>query len=220
MIAKQLISDIISPLSLSDTPAIALSWMDDSRLSHLPIVDNKEFIGLISEQDIFQLNDFDTEFSKLNLTPERPYILEYQHIFDVFKLIFEHKITVLPVLDDNKHYVGCITYQCIIEKFASISSIDNPGGVIVLEMSLNDYSASEIAQIVESNDAKILSMFVTSHSDSTRLEVSIKINKIEIGPIIQTLNRYDYTIKASYMEDEDLDDLKERYDSFMKYLSI
>ncbi|MCF8387105.1 MAG: CBS domain-containing protein [Bacteroidales bacterium] len=220
MIAKQLISDFITPLSLSDTGAIALSWMDDFRISHLPVTNKQELIGIVSEKDVFEMNDFETQFINLHLSAEKIYIYDHQHIFDVFRLIFEHKLTVLPVLDSKKQYLGCIAYQNIIEQFAQITSLDNPGGVNVLEMSLNDYSASEIAQIVESNDAKILSMFVTSHSDSTRLEVSLKINKIEIGPIIQTFNRYDYLIKASYMEDEDLEDLRERYDSFMKYLSI
>jgi acetoin utilization protein AcuB len=220
MIAKQLISDIISPLTLNDSAAIALSWMDDLKVMHMPVVNEQEYIGLLSEHQIFELSDFDAAFSDLKLQFEQVYVFEQQHILDAIRIFSEHKVSVLPVLDDKRNYVGCITYSRIMDSFAKITSVNNPGGIIVLEMSSKDYSVSQIAQIVESNDARILSLFITSHTDSTKIEVSLKINKIEIGPILQTFSRYDYTIKASYSDEESSDDLKNRYDSFMKYLNI
>ncbi|MCK4408396.1 MAG: CBS domain-containing protein, partial [Bacteroidales bacterium] len=84
----------------------------------------------------------------------------------------------------------------------------------------NDYSLTEIAQIVESNGAKVLSLYVTSHPDSTKIEVTLKINKIDILPVLQTFNRYNYIVKASYSEKENLDDLRERFESLMNYLNI
>jgi hypothetical protein len=92
--------------------------------------------------------------------------------------------------------------------------------VIVLERSYKDYSISEIAQIIESNDATILSMFITSIPESTLMEISIKINRMELGPILQTFNRYNYTIKATYGEASYYDDLKDRYDQLMTYLNV
>jgi hypothetical protein len=79
---------------------------------------------------------------------------------------------------------------------------------------------SEIARIVESNDAKILSSYISSHIDSTKLEVTIKINRTDLSAIIQTFNRYNYTIKASFHQSEYVDDLKDRFDSFMSFLNI
>ena len=93
--------------------------------------------------------------------------------------------------------------------------------IIVLEINANDYSLSEIAQIVESNDAKILSFYINSYSNSMKMEVNIKINRKELTSIIQTFNRYNYIVKASFMDENDLDSLYEnRYEQFMKYLSI
>ncbi len=220
MIAKQLISDLIVPLKSSDTAATALSLMDDYRVSHMPIVNNVEFLGLVSEKDIYEMNDFDSPLGAHALSLNRPYVYEYQHAYDVLRLVSDHQLSLVPVLDEHHKYLGCITIAVLIEHFAHIVSVNNPGGIIVLEMSYNDYSATEISQIVETNDAKILSLFITSHTDSTKIEVTLKINKIEIGPILQTFNRYNYLIKASYSEEYDTDDLKERYDSLMKYLNI
>ena len=92
--------------------------------------------------------------------------------------------------------------------------------IIVLEINDKDYLLTEIAQIVESNDAKVLSMYITSHPDSTKFEVTLKINKMDVGSILQTFNRYDYIISASFTEDTYTDNLQDRFDSLMNYLNI
>jgi hypothetical protein len=130
------------------------------------------------------------------------------------------KLSLVPVLDEKNHYLGAIENNSIVHHFATIAAINNPGGILVLEINIKDYLLTEIAQIIESNDAKILSLYITSHTDSTKLEVTLKINKIDLRPVIQTFNRYNYIIKASYTENEFDSDLQDRFDSFMNYLNI
>jgi hypothetical protein len=108
----------------------------------------------------------------------------------------------------------------LIENLASITAVDNPGGIIVLELNVNDFSLTEIAQIIESNDARLLSLYMTSQPDSTRSEITLKIDRMDIQPILQTFLRYNYTIKASYFESDYTDDLRDRYDMLMNYLNI
>lgn len=220
MIARQLISDEITPLRTSDTGTKALNWMDEYKVSHLPIVNNEVFLGIVSEQDIYSLNDVDEPLGNHKLSLKNPYVNEHQHIYNVLKIIDEMDLTVIPVLDDHDRYLGCFTLKRLLTYIASLYSIDNPGGVIILEVSETDYSLTEIANIIESNNAKILSSFITNHKDSTRLEVVIKVNKIELGAILQTFDRYGYFVKASFGEDKDPEDLRERYDSLMNYLNI
>jgi hypothetical protein len=98
--------------------------------------------------------------------------------------------------------------------------LNNPGGIIILELNDKDYLLTEIAQIVESNDAKVLGMYLTTFPDSTRIEITLKINKIDVGPVLQTFIRYNYTIKASFSEDTYTESLQERYNSLMNYLNI
>lgn len=219
MLAKHLISDSIIPLKTSNTGADALSRMDDYRLSHLPIVNNEEFLGLISDEDIYAMDNFDEALGGYKLSLALAHITQDQHIFDIIKQFVDLKLSLVPVLDNNNKYLGCITNQQLIANFAKIAAIENPGGVIVLEVSQNDYMLSEISQIIESNDAKVLSLCVVSDPDSTKLEITIKINKIDIQSILQTFNRYNYIVKASFTESDDFEDMKDRYDSFMNYLS-
>jgi CBS domain-containing protein len=220
MIAKHLITDGIMPLKTSDTGKTALSWMEEYKVSHLPIVNNQEFLGLISELDIYNLNSFDEPLGNHKLSLKHPYVFENQHIYDVLKLVNEQNLSLVPVLNEEENYLGSINLQNLIKYFALSLSVDNPGGIIVLEMTYNDYSLTELAKIVEENDAKILSTFLLNHEDSTRLDVFLKINKVDISSILKTFERYNYFVKASYGEENDNEDLRERYNSLMNYLNV
>ncbi len=220
MIASNLINDGILPLKTSDTGKTALSWMEDYKVSHLPIVNNEEFLGLISELDIYNLDNFDEPLGNHNLSLKNPYVNEHQNIYDVVQLVNDEKLTLVPVLDDKKRYLGVITLQSLLSAFARALSVDNPGGIIILEMSYNDYNLTEIANIVESNNAKILSTFLFMHPESVKMDVFLKINTNEINSIVKTFVRYDYFVKAISVENSDIDDLKKRYDMFLKYLNV
>jgi len=221
MLAIELISDVVPSIKTSDTGVKALNWMEIFRVSHLPIVNNKEFLGLISDTDIYDLNLADEPIGNHSLSLFSPYVTADQHIYEVIELIHRLNLTVVPVLDEHKNYLGLITSNDIIKYFAELAAVSNPGGIIVLELHQNDYSLTQIAQIVESNDAKILSLYIHSPKESVKLEVIIKVNRTDLSSVIQTFERFNYEIKASYMEDEELDSLyNNRYEEFMKYLSI
>lgn len=220
MIAKNLISDEIMPLKTSDGCAFALWQMEENRVHHLPIVNERELLGVVSEFDVVNHSDPDDPIGSVKLSLHNAFISDNQHVFDAMKMISEMKLSVLPVVDSRNHFLGTITPGLLVRFLSQNTSILNPGGIIVLQVNDNNYSLNEIAQIVESNDARILCSFVTSRPDSTQLDVTVKINKIEIGPIIQTFNRFNYIIKATFAEKDDIDDLKDRYDALMNYLNI
>jgi acetoin utilization protein AcuB len=221
MLAKELISDIIPALRTSDSGQKALYWMDIFRISHLPIVNNEDFLGLISDKDIYDYNMAEEPLGNHTLSLFSPYVTEDQHVYEVIELASRLSLTIVPVLSNNSHYKGVITQNDLIHYFADLSALKEPGAIIILEMSIHDYSLSQISQIVESNDAKILSLYISSHSSSTRLELTLKINRSDLTSIIQTFTRYNYTIKSTFMDHDDMDSLYEnRYDMFMKYLSI
>jgi signal-transduction protein with cAMP-binding, CBS, and nucleotidyltransferase domain len=220
MYARELISEDIPPLKTSDTGERALAWMDEFRVSHLPIVNNVDFLGLISESDILDFNSSNEPIGGHSLNLSRPYVFDYQHTYDVLKVMSSLKLSVIPVLNDKEQYLGLVHLSTLLQHFAEMASMKESGGLLVLELNLHDYSLSEIARIVESNDAKILSSYISSHIDSTKLEVTIKINRTDLSAIIQTFNRYNYTIKASFHQSEYVDDLKDRFDSFMSFLNI
>ena len=221
MLAKDLISEVVPALKTSDTGLQALTWMDIFRISHLPIVNNQEFLGLISDKDIYNLNMAKEAIGNHKLSLFSPYVLLSQHIYEVIEILSRLKLSVVPVLDEQKNYQGLITMNDLLQNFANLSALKHPGGIIELELAVNDYTLTEISQIVESNDAKILSMYVSTLEDSMQMTITLKVNTTDITSIIQTFNRYNYSVRASYMESDELEDLlHNRYEAFMKFLNI
>ncbi|MCJ7447515.1 MAG: CBS domain-containing protein [Bacteroidales bacterium] len=221
MVAKDLISEIIPSLKTSDTGQTALNWMEIFRISHLPIVNNQDFLGLISDADIYDMNQPEEPIGNHELTILKPYVTTDQHLFEVIGLASRLKLSVVPVLDAKNHYKGIIKTSDLIRHIAGISSMDQPGGIIVLEMIDRDYSLSQIAQIVESNNIKVLSMYITSPSDSTKLEVTLKVNTTDLLAVIRTFERYNYNVKTWVTTDDSIDQFySERFDLLMKYLNI
>ncbi len=219
MIAANLLSQTIIPLKTSDSGEEALSTMSDFYVKHLPIVNNKQLLGLISEDDILA-HDVAEPVGSFQLSMKRPYVKNDDHIFELMRIMSEFNLTVIPVVDHEDNYLGLVSQDDLLRFFAGIGSFTEPGSIIVLEMSKRDYSLSEIARIVESENAAVLSSFITTNLDSTKIDVTIKVNRQDIQSIIATFNRYDYQIKASFQETEYFETLRERYDSLMSYLNI
>ncbi|MCO4814278.1 MAG: CBS domain-containing protein [Flavobacteriales bacterium] len=220
MIAIDLINDEIPPLKHSDTAEKALNWMDEFKVSHLPVLKDGNYVGMVSENDILDQLELHKTLDELFQHLPRPSVLRQDHIYQVLSRISELNLTVITVLDKDEKYLGCSNVQHLMSLIAKTGSIRENGGILVIEMAAIDYSLAQIGQIVESNDAKILSSYIMSSPDSTNIEVTLKINKIELDRIIRTFERYDYTIKASFQKSGNLNDMKFRYDALMNYLNL
>lgn len=220
MLANELITDVILPLRTSDTGLQALNWMDEYKVEHLPIVSESKYLGIISDVDIYSAENPSEAIGNHSLSLSNISVKLNQSVFEVIKIVASHKLSLIPVVDDANNYLGTITLKRIMQFLAEISAVQSPGGIVILEINVNDYNMSEISQIVESNDTKILSLFIKTYPDSTKLEVIIKTNKIDINPLLQTFNRYNYVVKASFTEDNYMDILQNRFDSLMNYLNI
>jgi len=222
MLAKDLISDIVPAISTRETGIKALNWMEIFRISHLPVVgDNYEFLGLISDTEIFDYDLAEKRIGAHNLTLLRPYVYADVHVYEVISIVSKQKLTIVPVLDKNNKYIGVISLHDLVHHFAEFTAADNPGVVFVLEMGLHDYSLTQISQIIESNDAKVLSLYISSLPESTKVEITIKLNTIDFAPVRQTFERYGYTIKAAYTDNDEMQSmLEERYDELIHFLSI
>ena len=219
MTAQQLISDSIIPLRTSETGDTALGIMNDFYVRHLPIVNDKQLLGLISEEDILE-HDAHEPVGSYQLSLIRPYVKHNDHLYEILRLIAEYHLTLIPVVDEEENYIGLVTMEDVLQYFTRTASFSEPGSIVVLEMSRHDYQLSQIAQIVESENAAVLSAFITTSLDSIRVDVTIKINRQNIQNILATFERYEYEVKASFNEIEYLDSLRDRYDSLMAYLNV
>jgi len=221
MIAQNLLSEVVPPLRLTDSGQKALNWMEIFRISHLPVVEGKRLVGLISDKIIYDLNIIDKPVGDYSDHLLSPHIRANQHIYEVFNTISILKLSAVPVIDLYGQYCGVITVFDLAQKFADLVAVQEPGGVIVLEINSIDYSLSQIAQIVEGNDARILSFYLSPDAESKRMTVTLKINVVDLSAIIQTFVRYDYNIIAVYMDDSIINNMyDDRLDQLMKFMNI
>lgn len=219
MIARELISEDIVSLKTSNTGDDALALMSEYHVRHLPIVNNQQLLGLISEEEIMEFDAQEPVGSYL-LKMLHPYVNDRDHIYDIMRLLNEYRLTVIPVVDKDKNYLGVVSLHDLLKYFAESASFSERGSVIILNVTKHSYSLSQIARIVESEGATILNSFVTSSPDSTELEITLKVNRTDIQTILATFGRFGYDITASFSETEYMDSLQEHYDSLMHYLNV
>ena len=220
MFAAEIISDAIPSLSTADTVQRALDRMNDFKLKHLPVVNEATLLGLVSEDDLLNITNHDTLLSDAAVSTLNVFVLNNAHTYDVIRLLSQLKLTAVPVLDQQKNYLGLISINNMINAVAEQYAVNEPGGIIVLEISNRDNSLAHIAQIVEADNAQILSSYVNAFEDSTRLEITLKVNKTEITSLVASFERYDYLVKEVYNNTQIDDGSQERYDSFMNYLNV
>ena len=219
MQASDLISQSLISLHPDDNGLRAISLMEELRVNHLPVVRNGFYLGILSEKEILNW-DNEEEFIEEHLEEiTAPSVISTQHLFDIIEELEQFSLTVIPVLDAEKHYLGSITNRKLLYTIAKSTFIQSNGGIIILRMNQNDYQMSEIARIVEDNNTKILSSYITSVPDALQIELTLKLNTMDINTIVKDLERFDYNVSASFNTEETNDDFNDRYESLMRFLN-
>ena len=221
MIAEELINQMIPPLKTSDSVEKAVRWMEEFRVNQLPVVKNRQYLGMVSEETIIENMDRSTPLAQVPLGFEEVFVQHYQHFYTVMEVAIRNKIQVVPVLDEHQEFLGVITVNDTIAAFGQMSALQGQGGILVLNMNERDYSLSEISRHVEENNAKILSAYVSPDElDGYKIKVTLKINTMDLNRIIATFERFNYRIIAQFHDAAELKDDQDRLDLLMKYINI
>ncbi|WP_219224313.1 CBS domain-containing protein [Pedobacter antarcticus] len=218
MTAAELISNLILPLQTTDTVQTAQERMTEFKVTQLPVLREGQFCGLIREEQLLHpAEDLITTLEKELL---QVFVSEGVHIYELIMLMNKLQVDLLPVLDGNQQYLGVVSFQELLPAVSAMFALRDPGGIIVLEISNRNNSLAHMAQIVEADNAQILSSYVQDFPDSTRLEVTLKINKTELSGIIASFERYNYLVKAVYNGTVADNGTADRYNLLMSYLNV
>ncbi|MBX2961349.1 MAG: CBS domain-containing protein [Cyclobacteriaceae bacterium] len=221
MIAEDLINHMIPPLKASDDAHKAIVWMEEFRCKHMPVVEDSNLLGFISEEIILETNNIEKNVSEFNLIGKKCFVSVASHFYDILKVAADNKLEVVAVLNDLGQYQGVITVQDTITAFAQTMAVQIPGGILVLSMNHNDYSLAEISRLIEENNAKVLSSIVKEDTlDIGKLRLTLKLNQVELSRIVATLERFNYRVIGRYHESSPMDSEKDRLDMLLRYLEI
>lgn len=219
MFAQQCIDTSMPSVRLADKAGYVLDLMDEFKLSHLAVAENGLFLGMITEAALQDADEGSTLLEHKEHFLQQA-ITEGTHLFDVMKRASEYSTYYLAVLSTEGEYLGLITPQKLLDTYIQYASLTSGGGCIVLELETKDYSLTEISRIVESNGAMILHSMLATSANQNYMQVSLKINKNDLKDIQLTFERYRYTVLAVLHQSEYEVQLKERFDSLMRYLEV
>jgi len=209
----------VKALSTSDKISKAKKLFKQLTYTHLPVVDEDNLLGLIAESDVQTIEDESKLISDFSYAFHSFFANEKTNWFELLKIFALNEASVIPVLDKDLKYIGYYELSDILHIFNGTPFLNQSGAIIVVSKGIKDYSFSEIAQIVESNNAKLLGAFISSIDDEI-VEVTVKLSDHDLNNTIQTFRRYNYSILTSFHTDEYLNTLKQRSDYLQKYLNI
>lgn len=219
MLNQQLISNSITPLNGEQTVEEALALMDDTEMHQLPVVNEGIYKGILKENDLLEadarqlLNELTYELHPLAVKAE-------DHILNAVKLFAGHNLDVIPVIDNEKNYIGTINSTDLFRYHARISGAEDMGGLIVLEIDKPQYAFGEISRLVETNDAHITQLNTYTDELTGKMTVTLRINKMEVSDIVATLQRYEYYVVYFFGKEEYENELQHNFRNLMNYLSI
>jgi len=220
MLTVELINNNIPRLKLQDTVSKALQLINDFRVTHLPVVADDTYIGLISEEDLLDAKEGKMPIELMQETLINAAVHDNEHFLTAVNYCNQHDTTVVPVINEENELQGVITSSDLLKALGNFAGTNEIGGIIVLEMERNQFAISEISRIVESNDATILHLNTTIHPETGMLTVSLHINKKEIAAIVATFERYDYDVIYYFGNENFENEIHTNYRHLMNYLDI
>lgn len=221
MIAEDLINHMIPPLKGTDDAHKAIVWLEEFRCNYLPVVEQGQLMGFISEEIILETNDINREVRGFELAGKNSYVQSDTHFYDILRVASENKVQMVAVINAEGTYSGVITVQDTLASFAQTAAVQMPGSVLVLSMNYIDYSLAEISRLIEENHAKVLSSMVKEDPlDSAKLRLTLKINQLDLSRVVATLERFGYRVIGRYQETKTAPAEKERLDMLLRYLDI
>lgn len=205
-------------ISRNEDIASVKDFFEEMNYSHFPVTDQENYVGNLNAEDALS---FDASKS----VADYQYVLESffanttMSWFEVLEIATKNQANVVPVLNEQNAYVGYYELDDILLFFQDTPLIKDPGPILVVQKGIQDYSLGQIAQIVESNNGKLLGAFVSATVDS-KIEITLKLALGPLNEIIQTFRRYNYEIVSHHQDDQYMTNLKERSDYLDKYLNL
>ncbi|MBC8603480.1 CBS domain-containing protein [Parabacteroides acidifaciens] len=219
MLVKDFITKEFPVLKSFDTGEYALALMDDFKLKHLPLLNENMYRCLVSEKDLLAMpNPAATIGDPVLLSPS---VQENTHIHEAMALITRYQLSLLPVVNPEGEYLGAITRDKLIDILSELCSAEAAGSVFVLELMPQDYSLTDIARLIEANNAHVLNLLSYTDKDTGRLHLIIKIDLEDASPVIRSFERFNYTVLYYFMEKGMVDDLlQQRMEELVHYMNI
>jgi predicted transcriptional regulator len=204
----------------TESVATALAMMEDEQLTHLPVVEGTTYQGLVSREALYEVSDDSIALDQLGWPLPRPSVKPTDHFQAAVKVMGEQGLSLVPVITEQQELLATISALELTTTIGKFLGLQAGGALLVLEKEAQHYTASEVAKLVESNDAQLLQLNTTVNAQTGHIQITIRLNKYEVSDVIATFQRYDYTVRFYVGEEQYANELKSNYDHLIHYLKI
>lgn len=218
MLVTDYISKDFIPPKLNQTVGHGLALVNAYGLSHIPVFEGLSFAGSLSRETLSE-HEPGILLSDLQDFSEFFYMTENGSLLDAVQNFHNYDTNVLTVLNAERQYLGMLMMDDVISGLSTMPFISEPGAIMVVEVSQKQFSISEIAKIAESNNARIIGLFLTGYQDD-KIRITLKLISDNLTSVGETFERFNYTVLHKFFNDEKEDLMKDRFDLLMKYLDI
>ena len=216
---NHLLNDL-KPLADTDQVGEILDAMEELKFSHLPVVDqDRIYLGVVCEDDLLEVSEESDVLGKHSHLLKSYSVARASNLYEAIKIIGEGNLSLLPVISDEKKYVGYLSANEVVQDLGRDLTFSETGGVIVLKVPVRDYQLTQISQIVESEDARIMGIHMSNSTETDQLNICLKINQVDLSRIIKSFERYNYIIVEVFHQSIFDENVADRYESFMKYIN-
>lgn len=216
---NEYILEEIKPLHPKDAVKSAQKVFENYPITHFPVIENNKLLGSFGEDDIQTIENKEDEIDTYTHLLHSFYADEKATVIELLKIFADNDTNIIPVLNQFKDYIGYFDLRDVLDVFSTSPFMLEESETLIIEKQKNDYSMSQIVQIIESNGGKLLGIYI-SEKQLDMIQVTLKVISNEINEIMQTLRRYDYKIISIHENDLYLEDLKNRSGYLQKYIEM
>lgn len=222
-LASDLISETLPPAKLTDTVEKVLDWMSEFKVTQIPVVSAGKYLGIVHENDLLDAENPNILLSDLLYQADdvpfrgrkKFFILESKHLYDVLAMMGQNSLEILPVIDTDEHYLGTISVHDITKHLGDMFSVSQEGSILIVETLQNNYSLAEVGRIVESANAKVLSLYVNPLEASPKVQITLKLNVVNPSHVVAAFERFHYTIIMAYHHSDTIDEYRSNFSHLM-----
>lgn len=216
---EELISPIVPVLLPSDSGERALTLMDQNHFNQLPLVEDEKYMALVQENDVMDWGTPERALSSADFLNYRPAVFANGHPYDALRIAYQQQLSVIPVVDNDNTYLGAITKDSLLKYVSENSGVENPGGIIVIEVAPRDYSLAEIARICENEEVMVISSQLKNNV-AGKIEVTLKTNRTDLQGLSSSFERHNYIVKQVFGQQMNIDDTMNRFNELMNYINM
>lgn len=145
----------------------ALVAMKKHSVRHLPVVENGQFLGLVTLGDLKQaiIASMIEQLKVSDVMIREPYTITRETSLEkAAEIIYEKRIGCLPVVEDEK-IVGILTVNDILKAFIDIMGVLKGGSRIDVILKNVHGSFDEVVSIIEATGGYIISAGMTMNDE-------------------------------------------------------